>query len=197
MGMDETPRRMDKVEALRALMAKLRGDDVAVFCNGITSREGYMLQDRARSFYMLASMGHARMIGLGLAQNLRERVVVFDGDGNYLMCPGGPHCVGAPAPANFVHVVFDNRCYETTGSQASLSGRVDLVEIGRGFGYESAVRVSSQDDLSQRFDEAMASQRAELLVLDVERGEADVSRIIPLSPMELATRFREAIACPS
>jgi len=181
---------MKKIEAMTFLIQALAVDDVAVFCNGITAREGYMIKDRPRNFYMLASMGHAMMIGLGIAQASPHRVVVFDGDGNFLMNPGGAAMVGTQSPENLVHLVFDNGVYETTGNQVSISKDLDLVAMAAGMNYKSSQRVGDLDALKKAQDIILSQPGPHFLVVDVYRGQPDASRVIPMSPQEMAERFR-------
>ena len=48
---------MNKLEAVKALVALLRPEDLVVCCNGMIGRELYTVRDRPGSFYMIGSMG--------------------------------------------------------------------------------------------------------------------------------------------
>ena len=109
---------MTRLDALRAVVGRLRDDVLVVACNGMISRELYTLGDQPNRFYMLGSMGLASTIGLGLALRRPERtVVVLDGDGNVLMNMGALGNVGQAGPANFYHLVLDNGVHASTGGQ--------------------------------------------------------------------------------
>ncbi len=182
---------MKRTEALEFMLDAVADDDVAVFSNGIVSREAFMIKDRPGNFYMLASMGHAPMIGFGIAGNIPSKVYVFDGDGNFFMNPGGSAMIGAAGPANLVHIIFDNKCYETTGAQASISRAVDIVSVGEAFGYSCSKKVGSLEALKEEFAMAVKNDGGPaMLVVDVEIEDDDRSRIIPLSPQEMAARLR-------
>lgn len=180
---------MNKIEAFELILATLTPEDIAIFCNGVTSREGYMLGDRPRNFYMLASMGHASTIGLGLASVRDEWIYVFDGDGNVLMNP--PVMIASEAPARLVHVVFDNGVYETTGNQPTMG--VDLAAMAAGMGYASTCTIDRLDDIGPSLARCRAEKGPHFLVLRIERGGPDRSRIVPMAPQEIASRFAESL----
>jgi len=121
---------------------ELLTDELVVVCNGFLSREVFALRDRPENFYMIGSMGQAPAIGLGLAlAQPRRKVVVLDGDGNVLMALGTLATVGALAPKNFVHIVFDNEVYGSTGNQPTLSRTVRLEQMAKAAGYRNVERV--------------------------------------------------------
>ena len=91
---------------------------------------------------IVGAMGSASSIGLGLAlaQPLRT-VIVVDGDGSLLMQLGSLVTIAGAAPQRFVHVVFENGVYETSGSQPLPGeGRFDLIEMARAAGYAHVAR---------------------------------------------------------
>ncbi len=182
---------MKKIEAMTLMIQALGEEDAAVFCNGITAREGYMIQDRPGNFYMLASMGHAVMIGLGIAQACENRVVVFDGDGNFLMNPGGAAMVGAQQPENLIHLIFDNAVYETTGNQPSISKDLDLAAMAASMNYKTAQRAGDIETLKAASAIIFSQPGPHCLVIEVYRGSPDASKVIPMSPQEMAERFRK------
>ncbi|HLB44007.1 MAG TPA: thiamine pyrophosphate-dependent enzyme, partial [Candidatus Limnocylindrales bacterium] len=120
----------------------LRGDWLAVACNGMIGRELYAHGDRATRFYMIGSMGLASSIGLGLALvQPAKTVVVFDGDGNLLMNLATLGSIAASGVRNLYHVVFDNAAHGSTGHQRTISDRVPLDRVALAAGYARAVRV--------------------------------------------------------
>ena len=77
----------------------------------------------------MVAAGHylASAIGLGLSLADRDTpTVVLDGDGNLLMNLGILPLVAALQPRRFVHIVFDNEVYGSTGSQRSISAEIRL-----------------------------------------------------------------------
>jgi hypothetical protein len=122
---------MNKVEAIKALGAVLRPDDLVVCCNGMIGRELYTYAERPQNFYMIGSMGLGLSIALGLAlARPKRRVVSLDGDGNVLMGMNALASVGHERPANLWHVVLDNQSHASTGGQRTISGEIQL-EDGR------------------------------------------------------------------
>ena len=185
---------MKKIEALKFILSKMSDREPAVFCNGITSREGFMIKDRPLNFYMLGSMGHAAMIGLGIAQNVKSRVYVFDGDGNFFMNISGSAMIGAEKPSNLVHIIFDNKEYQTTGGQKTISTCLDIAKIGQSLGYSYVKTIKSMKELKKEFVKWVKLKEGPImLVIKVEAKYEDKSRVIPLSPQEMVTRFRENI----
>src|SRR6478672_8886742 len=115
-------------DALSILTPHL-GGAVRICSNGYMSRAAYGARDADASFYMIGSMGLASSIGLGIARaRPARRVVVLDGDGNVLMNMGALATIAAAAPANLLHVCFDNGAHASTGGQPTVSDRVRLDE---------------------------------------------------------------------
>ena len=123
-----------RAQAMAAIL-ELMTDQPVIICNGFPSREACKIGDRDQNFYMIGSMG-APAIGLGVAlAQPGKKVVIFDGDGNVLMGIGTLATVGALKPKNFIHVVFDNEVYGTTGNQPTISGLVGLEQMAKAAGY--------------------------------------------------------------
>ena len=112
--------RLSRLDALAAARKPL-GREPAIHANGYICRESFSLGDRPENFYMIGSMGLASAIGLGFTlAHGGTATVVFDGDGNLLMNLGILPLVAALGPRRFVHVVFDNEVYGSTGNQRSI-----------------------------------------------------------------------------
>jgi thiamine pyrophosphate-dependent acetolactate synthase large subunit-like protein len=181
-------------EAVRALTGLLT-DELVVHANGLISRYAFAAAaDRPQHFYMLGSMGLASSIGLGVALSCpHRRVVVFDGDGNLLMNLGAVAVVGAYRPRNFLHVVFDNGAYGSTGNQETVARRVSLAEFARAAGYRAVAAARDPETLLARAREFLAAEGPLFLhaLIEVEPGEVRVGRV-SLEPCEIARRFRAA-----
>jgi thiamine pyrophosphate-dependent acetolactate synthase large subunit-like protein len=184
---------MTRAEAVALVIAHLAEDDIVVAADGAISREAYRAHDRGRSFYMLGSMGQVASIALGLAMTRHERVVALDGDGNLLMGLGGLALVGGLKPANLHHVVLDNRCYATTGGQPALSRQVDLAAMAAAAGYAWARRSDEDHEAAATVAAWLAAPGPAFLNLSVEAADPDPAKRIPMSPEEMATRFRSAL----
>lgn len=186
------PATMPRLTAL-GIALKAFGDDPVAHANGYICRESFSLADRPQSFYMIGSMGLAPAIGLGLALTQpARRAVVFDGDGNLLMNLGILAMIAAQRPANFVHLVFDNEVYGSTGNQASLSRGVRLDRLAAAAGFATATAVTEPWALESALRAALATDGPHFVLVKVTAEEADVPRI-PYTPTVLRDRFRAAV----
>lgn len=185
---------MTRAEAVALALSRLAPEDLVVAADGAISREAYRAADRPRSFYMLGSMGHVASIALGLALCRPERVIALDGDGNLLMGFGNLALVGGLRPGRFFHLVLDNRCYATTGGQTCLSRQVDLAAAAAGCGYAWTRRCDLGADPAAAIDAWLGAPSPALLDLVVDSHDpGPVARRIPMTPEEMADRFRRAV----
>jgi len=179
-------------EAL-AVAVKELGEASVIHANGYVCRESCATEDRPQNFYMIGSMGLAAAIGLGLALVRPARAsVVFDGDGNLLMSLGTLAMVGSLAPKNFVHLVFDNEVYGSTGGQRSPSREVRLDHLARGAGYRTATAVTTPPEIAAALRSALADRGPHFVLVKVTAAEAAVPRI-PHTPAAIRDRFRRAL----
>ena len=185
---------MTRAEAVAMALALLSDNDIVVAADGAIAREAYRARDRARTFYMLGSMGQVASIALGLAMTRMERVVALEGDGNLLMGFGGLALVGGLKPPNLYHLVLDNGCYATTGGQPALSQQVDLAAAAAGSGYPWARRCFAGDHEREAMDAWLAASGPALLDLAVEAADPDPAPRIPMTPVQMADRVRVALA---
>jgi sulfopyruvate decarboxylase subunit beta len=174
-------------------LSEILTDQPLIICNGFASREVYKLADRPANFYMIGSMGVAPAIGLGVAlAKPNKTVVVFDGDGNVLMGMGTLATVGALKPKNFIHVVFDNEVYGSTGNQPTLSRIVPLDQVAKAAGYRNVERVREREDIVYEFKDMLRKEGPSFLLVKITEQVEDVDRV-PLEPDEITRRFMAAI----
>jgi phosphonopyruvate decarboxylase len=187
--------RISRREAIAAALAAV-GDACVVCANGYPSREACAVADRERTFYMIGSMGLAAPIGLGLALARPDRsVVVFDGDGNLLMSLGVLSNVATLAPPRFVHVVFDNGVYGSTGNQQSPAGQLRLDRVAAAVGYRTTTAVVEATAVSAAVRQALATPGPHFVLVKVTTEQPPVGRI-PHPPRVLRDRFRGAVLAP-
>ena len=186
---------MKQIEAIEAIIKALDDDQLVVHATGMISRESFTIRDRGANFYMIGSMGLNSAIGLGLAINRPERiVVVLDGDGSVLMNMGTLASIGELAPNNLVHIVLDNESYASTGGQRSISDTVALDRVAAAVGYKYVKRVDAAADLVAELERLWTRPRPAFLLAKVKAGdEADIPRV-SLTPPEIRRRFMRAIA---
>jgi thiamine pyrophosphate-dependent acetolactate synthase large subunit-like protein len=100
--------------------------------------------------------------------------------------------VAALAPPNFIHCVFDNEVYGSTGNQRSPSARVRLDRLAAAAGYRTVAAVDDSEAVTSTLRTMLASAGPHFLLVKVTREEADVPRI-PHAPPALRDRFRAAL----
>jgi phosphonopyruvate decarboxylase len=186
-----TPRlsRLDAIAAAR----KALGREPVIHANGYMCRESFSLGDRPENFYMIGSMGLASAIGLGLSLADREwPTVVFDGDGNLLMNLGILPLVAALHPRRFVHIVFDNEVYGSTGSQRSITAEIRLDRLAEAAGYRTVAAVTDAEEITQAVRTALDTDGPHFILAKVTAEEAPVGRI-PYTPHQLRDRFRASV----
>jgi len=186
-----TPRisRLDAIAAAR----KGLGREPVIHANGYMCRESFSLGDRPENFYMIGSMGLASAIGLGFSlTNPDTPTVVLDGDGNLLMNLGILPLAAALHPRRFVHIVFDNEVYGSTGSQRSITTEIRLDRMAEAAGYRTVAAVTESDEITQAVRTALDSDGPHFILAKVTAEEAEVPRI-PYTPHQLRDRFRASV----
>jgi phosphonopyruvate decarboxylase len=184
---------LSRLEALAAARKPL-GREPVLHANGYICRESFSLGDRPENFYMIGSMGLASAIGLGLTLTRAERAtVVFDGDGNLLMNLGILPLVAARAPSRFVHVVFDNEVYGSTGNQRTISAEVRLDRLAAAAGYRSVAAVGGAAEITEAVRAALTGDGPHFVLVKVTSEQAEAPRI-PYTPNELRDRFRASLS---
>lgn len=180
---------LSRLDALAAAREPL-GREPVIHANGYICRESFSLGDRPENFYMIGSMGLASAIGLGLALAREETAtVVFDGDGNLLMNLGILPLVASLGPRRFVHVVFDNEVYGSTGNQRSISAEVRLDRLAAAAGYRTVAAVTDAADITEAVRSALAGDGPHFVLVKVTAEQTEAPRI-PYTPNELRDRFR-------
>ena len=181
-----------RAQAMQALL-DLVTDQPVVICNGFPSREAYKLKDRPQNFYLMGAMGGAASFALGLALvKPKKKIIAFDGDGNLLMGLGTLATIGALRPKNFIHVVFDNEVYGSTGNQPSYSRIVRLEQVAKSAGYASIERVWEREDLVYEFKDMLNGEGPSFLLIKVNEQIEDADRV-EVPPADLSKRFRAAL----
>jgi phosphonopyruvate decarboxylase len=184
---------MSRRQAVHAIVDAL-GDALVFTTTGRISHEVFGARDRPENFYMLGSMGHAVALGLGTAlARPRRRVAVLDGDGALLMHLGTLANVGAARPANLLHVVLDNRVYESTGGQPISTRAVPWGELALSLGYRWSETCATAGRLVEIADEARARRGPGMIVVQVQPDPASPRRDGTMPPPDVVSkRFHRA-----
>jgi hypothetical protein len=119
--------------------------------------------------FQMKTLGSGSSLGLGLALALPQRkVVVIDGDGAVSMNVNGLLTVGRRRPKNLIHLVFDNRMYESSGAlpTASTDG-IDLSAVALASGIAKARRVDTVASFKAEVEQALATDGPHFIVASV------------------------------
>ncbi len=132
-----------RLDYLKILESFLKQDDIVLGATGFSGRELHQKMEIKGKFYMMGSMGCLASIGLGLCESDPERrVFALDGDGALLMKMGTLSTIGYYHPANFIHILFNNSQYESTGGQKTASSVVNFSQIVKNCGYRSVLDIN-------------------------------------------------------
>jgi thiamine pyrophosphate-dependent acetolactate synthase large subunit-like protein len=119
--------------------------------------------------FQMKTLGSGSSLGLGLALALPQRkIVVIDGDGAVSMNVNGLLTVGRKRPKNLIHLVFDNRMYESSGAlpTASTDG-IDLSAVALASGIAKARRVDMVADFKSEVEKALTTDGPHFIVANV------------------------------
>lgn len=183
---------MIRIDAIRALLQVLNSQPVLANL-GTNTYDLFAAGDRPENFYMWGAMGSVSSVGLGLALARPDlRVIVLDGDGSLLMNLGSLATISTLRPANLVHIVLDNRIYETTGGQATHTAKgVNLAAIARGAGLSQVREVRDLPSFANAAEAALREAGPWFIVASVE-PTASTARI-PRRPVYDKDRFMNSI----
>jgi phosphonopyruvate decarboxylase len=180
-------------EILHTIIKNTDEKDLIIATTGYTGRELAAIDDRSNQFYMVGSMGCAASIGLGIAlNNANARVIVIDGDGGLLMHLGALSTIGFVKPKNFIHILLDNKEYESTGGQDTVSRNVDFPQIASSCGYERSIAIQDKEDLAVYLNSD--SKELKFIYMPIISG---VPKNLPrpkVNPSDIALRFRKHIS---
>jgi phosphonopyruvate decarboxylase len=138
--------KMDRYEILKIIKDKLSNDSLFVSSNGYPSRDSFTVKPTP-DFYMMGSMGHTFSIALGISENVKKKIVIFDGDGSSLMHVGGLASFNPSIHKNLLYIVIDNEVYESTGGQPTVSKTVNYKYLSKAFGFKKYNLVKTKKEL--------------------------------------------------
>ncbi|MEU6479060.1 phosphonopyruvate decarboxylase [Streptomyces sp. NPDC047017] len=185
---------LSRAEAIRWLRERMPNEQVVVTTTGLTSRELFATGDRPTHLYLSGSMGCAAAVGLGIARSGPRPVAVFDGDGASLMRFGTLVSVAASTP-DFLHVIFNNGCYDSTGGQP-IQGSVPFAATAELLGYAATAYCASPAELQPAYDKLMAQPGPRLLEVKVTTDPVPAPRV-QLALPDIATRLRALLGSPA
>jgi len=144
-----------------------------------------------RDLRNLGFMGGASTFGLGVALARPDVPVwVLDGDGSLAMQLGSLLTIANATPRRFLHVVFHNGVYDTSGAQPVLSeGRMSFCGLAEGAGYVKAVRFDDVETFDASLDELLEVDGPVLVELMTEPLNRPYQRSAP-APRSRRRRWR-------
>ena len=184
---------MRRHEAVKAITDCFK-EAYIIGCNGLISRELHSIKDSPHNFYVLGSMGLPTAIGLGLAlARPDKKIVVVTGDGNQLMSLGTLTTVGKTSPKNFIEIVLDNECYETTGGQETSSSTTKFNELAKNSGFKHVAYIDSLDRLATVLHRSAKAEGPILIHAKIEKEKTNPPRA-QIDPYKMKNRFMKALA---
>jgi thiamine pyrophosphate-dependent acetolactate synthase large subunit-like protein len=179
---------MKRFECLQAI-ASLVKDELFVTTAGGATAEWNAVRPSDGNI-QVKTLGLCSSIGLGLAIALPKRkVFVFDGDGALWMNLGSLATIGLHQPKNLIHICWDNKQYESSGGEPTVStaGNIDFAGIARSAGIQSARAVSAVPELKEAVSHALSHPGPHFICAQIEAGRAEAP---PLPYDELENKYR-------
>lgn len=182
---------MERQEAIKAVVEARDEANAALFvCNGLLSRAVNEHGDSASTYYLLGGMGLCAPTAAGFARRANVPVIAMEGDGNCLMGLCGSLVPRELKVARFVHVVFDNGVYESTGGQSRPGRRFDFCLHAQNAGYDEALAVASPIELAQTLARGLTAGRT--FILCTVNMAAAVPDRLDRTPHDLTKRMRDS-----
>jgi phosphonopyruvate decarboxylase len=174
---------LKREDAIKMLVDLLGPEDIVVSTTGMTSRELYEYRvargdGHGNDFLTVGAMGHTASIALGLAgAQTRRRIICLDGDGSVLMHMGALAIAGQYGKSNFTHIVINNGAHDSVGGQPTAGFGVDFVKIALACGYQSALSVSTPEEINEATKSLLNENGPALLEIRVNKGaRSDLGR---------------------
>jgi len=166
---------MKRKEAL-ASVSKLFGETPCFVTVGLAWLDWNQARPSDGNFH-LKTLGSGSSAGLGMAMALPHRkVAVLDGDGAVIMNVNGLITVGRVRPKNLIHIVFDNKIYESSGCIPTASAyNLSIADFGRAAGIPSVREVNKLDDFKAAVKNAFDTDGPHFIVASVEASGEDAN----------------------
>lgn len=160
---------MTRHECFEFLAPKITNQLIVGSLSGQRVEWGHLSQHEGN--LLVASMGNALGIGLGLALVLPHRkVVVLESDGSVLLSLYNLPTLANQNPPNLTVLVFDNEVYSGTriSQPSATAGKTDLESVARGAGIDYAVTVREFDIFKQEAAAALETNQLRFIVCKVD-----------------------------
>lgn len=166
---------MSREEAINVILDNTPKNSIFVATTGRAARELFHLRESRGEKHdcdvlNVGSMGHASSIAMGLAQAIKDRLVVcLDGDAAAIMHLGALTTVSMYDMPNFLHIILNNGVHESVGGQPSAGHIVDFTKIAQGCGYRAQV-VETEQSLSTALNEVTDGKAASFIDVRIRKG---------------------------
>jgi sulfopyruvate decarboxylase subunit beta len=185
-----------KARAAVEVLARHRGEAVAVCALGMAANEWWAATESEDAFYMHGAMGFAASFALGLALALPQaQIWLINADGSLCMNLGCLLTEASQGARNLKHFVVDNGVYQTVGALPMVNGgRTDYVGMARAAGFARARSIETREALEQQLPGIVAEDGPSFTVLRVE-PETGFLRTPPMTyeGPEMKYRFGRAL----
>jgi phosphonopyruvate decarboxylase len=184
---------MRRDECLHAI-ARHRGDRIVV-ATYQAAFDWLRIAPHPLDYVSIGAMGQASSHALGLALGRPDRqVLVLDGDGSLLMNLGTLVTIATAAPANLLHFVCENGCYEANGSHPIPGqGTVDFAAMARAAGYRDAATFDALAPFETALPGLLGQQGPVMAVLRVVPGAPSPQDYAYIHSDAARERFRKAL----
>lgn len=186
---------LSREEALKLVIDHLSDTDIVVSTTGKLSRELFEYrevkgQGHKCDFLTVGSMGHSSSIALGISlANPQRRVFCLDGDGAFIMHMGSISSIGNLSPKNYFHILFNNGSHESVGGQPTLGFQLDIPNIAKACGYQTALSAISEDEIKEALQKVATMEGPTLIELKVKVASRDDLGRPATTPMENKIAF--------
>lgn len=182
---------MNCSQAIKIILSNFKNNYIGIFTTGFISRRAFAIRDRQENFYMLGSMGLASALGIGMALNSDNKIVIFDGDGSALMDLGTIAMIGQQGLNNLIHIVLDNEVYESTGNQPSIAKEVDISCIAKSAGYKRIYRFRDEKELKRQVKSILEDKGPVFILIKLNSKDKNIPPRVFLSPEEITARIKK------
>lgn len=186
---DKNPGTADYMQVIKTWVGN---EDVVFTSIGKITHYWHEVFSRDLNFYLRHGMGYASSMALGFSLALpQRRVIVMDGDGAALMNLGSFATIAGGKPANFKHIIFQNNCYESTGSQ-QLPGEINFIKIAEGCGLRNLNKADGLTECKEILENGFLEIAGYgLLVLNVTPKTGEEFPLVspPFDALEMKYRF--------
>ncbi len=179
---------MKRFECLQAIAALVKDELFVTTAGGATAEWNAVRPSDGN--IQVKTLGLCSSIGLGVAISLpKRRVFVFDGDGALWMNLGSLATIGLHQPKNLIHICWDNKQYESSGGEPTVStaGNIDFAGVARSAGIQSSRSVSTVDEIKEAVSYALGNDGPHFICAHIEPGRAEAP---PLRYDELENKYR-------